>query len=69
MNELPTPSPMIWRCPKCGFEARGLANQQIVINLPGLTGHYCLVCYLRLIAHNVPKMERADEKIEGTTDA
>lgn len=66
MNE----SSMVWRCPKCGLEVRGLVDGQMVFRLPGFIRRFCLKCVGRFFAANIPQMERVDEKIDqGDHDA
>lgn len=49
------------RCPKCGAEdGESWVTQQaprLSISIAPFSGEYCLTCYARWVAENIPKLE------------
>jgi len=44
-----------WRCPVCGYETE--RHDGLIVSINRHSGNYCLRCYARWIADNIPKMQ------------
>lgn len=59
---IPEPRPAVYRCPKCETESEGDRWSLFISGeeLPE-AGRYCLKCYLRFLAGNVPRLQGVEE--------